>query len=959
MGAITTIPASYSFVDVLARGVLTAHGDDPLTLSQAKILLPSRRACRQLKEALIAQAEHDRLILPNIMALGDDDEAKLPWLVTSETTRNPPVSPLKRWLMLSEIIQRYPWKKHLSMLANEQQAGAIAHSIAQLIDELQREHISHEKLRHAAPDELAEHWQATGELLYDIIEKWREARDAAGYSDPVDYRNHVMEQQALALVKNPPDTPIYMAGTTGSMPSTRALLGAVHRLEQGMVILPGLDKTLDEASWQALEPHHPQYGLKQLLAHLDVSRSDVGFYGEAAEQAVDALWSSVMLPAARTEAWEASVQQGEQAIELVESATIHEEAQVIALMLRDAIEQQQTASLVTNHRPLAQRVAVLMGRWGVSVDDSAGVAMAELPVVQFLQHITSMIISRAAPVELLTLLKHPLCRMGYSVQDYKEIIALLEMYVLRGVRHYSSLEGVLTSVNYADISDNNKEKLLLFINKIKDIADVLGNESDATMDAWMKQHLLCAEQLAQTDEQSGAERLWLGEQGEQVARYAADVMEAATQLSISRLSYYHDLQAQCWQRGVYRPRYGTHPSVHILSPIEARLHHSDVMILADLNEGSWPAEQQPAWLNRAMRQSLGLPELERMTGLSAHDFVSFASAKRVILSRARKDDAGSPAQPARWLERLKAVAEISDILLTMSKPWVVWAQQLNNIETYEFEQPPAPCPPAKARPKRYSVSDVDLLLSNPYGYYAKHILKLLPLDPIDEDPQRRDFGTALHAILEAFIPQFDADAEDVKLLELWLTIAEEKLKPFTAARPALRAVWWPQAEAIGQRIVTHERARRVNGDIDRTIAEEKLEAQWGELTMVAKVDRVDMKRDGVIELIDYKTGQAPSGKAVKEGRAIQLPLSAAIVKDVKGLDVSDMAYWEVKASAKVKEVRVADALALRDEIAPKLKTRIEASLLPEVPYLSCPHAELRPAYDDYEQLARRKAWQEN
>ena len=106
-----------------------------------------------------------------------------------------------------------------------------------------------------------------------------------------------------------------------------------------------------------------------------------------------------------------------------------------------------------------------------------------------------------------------------------------------------------------------------------------------------------------------------------------------------------------------RPRYGAHPRLAIQGPLEARLHHADLMILGGLNEGVWPPDPPvDPWMSRPMRQEFGLPSPERRTGLSAHDFVQAFCAPEVIVTRSEKAD-GSPTVASRWLQRIDTVLE--------------------------------------------------------------------------------------------------------------------------------------------------------------------------------------------------------------------------------------------------------------------------------------------------------------
>src|SRR5699024_5306455 len=155
--------------------------------------------------------------------------------------------------------------------------------------------------------------------------------------------------------------------------------------------------------------------------------------------------------------------------------------------------------------------------------------------------------------------------------------------------------------------------------------------------------------LAASHEASGPERLWAGEEGEVAAEFMREfhaVVEGTAPLS--GLDY--PLLLETLLNGpVVRPRYGRHPRLAILGPIEARLQQ------ADLVAGTWPTESEPGpWLSRPMREDFGLPALERRIGLAAHDLAQAMGAERVVLTRARKVE-GTPSVPSRWLLRFDAL----------------------------------------------------------------------------------------------------------------------------------------------------------------------------------------------------------------------------------------------------------------------------------------------------------------
>ena len=100
-------------------------------------------------------------------------------------------------------------------------------------------------------------------------------------------------------------------------------------------------------------------------------------------------------------------------VSLIEAPSAQDEAEAIALILREAAETPgRTAALVSPDRLLARRVAVRLEAWGIRVDDSAGRPFAKTAPGTFLDLVIDAVAEDFAPAEVMALLKHPLTRLG-------------------------------------------------------------------------------------------------------------------------------------------------------------------------------------------------------------------------------------------------------------------------------------------------------------------------------------------------------------------------------------------------------------------------------------------------------------------------------------------------------------------------------------------------------------------
>ncbi|CAA7614549.1 double-strand break repair protein AddB [Magnetospirillum sp. SS-4] len=959
-----TIPPGLPFVDTLAAALLAEAGDDPLALAAMEVLLPTRRACRALSDAFLRLSGGRPLLLPRLRPLGDMDEDELD-LVAGDDSLDlaPAIAPLERRLILTRLI--------LAMAAGEahppspDQAARLAGELGRLLDAVRSERLDFARLATLVPDELAEHWQLTLTFLGLLTEAWPRILAERGVLEAEDRLDKVMAAQIESWRTRPPEHPVIAAGSTGSRPATADLLAAVAALPTGRVVLPGLDRDMDEAGWNGLDPAHPQYGLKLLLARLGTTRDAVRPLTDRPDPRPRRirLLAEAMRPAGACESWRDLTPLPPETLEGVtrlDAPGPRQEAGAIALMLREALEEPgRTAALVTPDRALARRVAAELERWGIRIDDSAGRPLGLTEPGAFLRLAVRMVDEDFAPHAVLACLKHPLAAAGRDAAQFRAAIRRLEVEILRGPRPAPGVAGLLAATR-----DGRAAALLADLDALAAGFAGLLRADPAPLTDLARAHMDFAERLAADDRLPGPARLWRGEAGEAGARFAADLAAAGPALGCIPGNRYPALFEELLAGQVARSAWDHHPRLHIWGPLEARLQHADLLILGGLNEGTWPAAPEPdPWMSRPMREAFGLPAHERRIGLAAHDFAQGFGAPAVVLTRSVRVD-GTPTVPSRWLMRLDAVMKATGLHFAgNARRWLDWHDLLDRPRTWARPSPPAPRPPVEARPRRLSVTEVETWMRDPYAIYARHVLGLRALDPIDADPGAAEYGSMVHLALERFAKEWPAalpaDAE-ARLIALGREAFAE-----TVASPAQWAFWWPRFQSIARWVVAMERERRPG--VKAIHAESRgaleIDAPAGPFTLVAKADRIDELRDGGLALIDYKTGQPPSAREVAAGYAPQLPLEAAIARHggfggIGAAEASELLYWRLKGGEDGGEQRSAgdDPFRLASEALEGLKALVAVFDDPATPYGARPHPEHAPKYSDYLHLARLREW---
>ncbi len=1010
------------FLDTLAGAILSgdlpvAGGAAPgkLELPRWTVLLPTRRAARALSEAFLRISDDSAMLLPRIRPLGDVDEDAVALSAPPGAGNEaelalslpPAIGTIERRLALTKLILK--WSSLNAERAADEgyrtratpaQASSLAVQLAALMDEFDIERVKLNKLAGLVPDLYAEHWEQTLDFLKIVTEMWSAHLDENGVMAPYERRDALMAAETARLQANPPDAPVIAAGSTGTVPATAALLEAVARLPNGAVVLPGLDLELDAESWaQITEPNphyeHPQLGMNQFLTRIGLTRADVMELGGGEPGGRAQLISEALRPAGTTQMWLGFAQTADreamakslEGVARINAPTGQDEAEMISLLLRHAVEQPgRVAALVTPDRTLARRVSVRLEKWDMDVDDSAGTPLDKTRPGSFMDALGEAAGSGFAPVPLLALLKHPLTRLGRTPGEIRRTARHLELAAFRQPATGKGLNAHREAVVRVRkmLSDgmrvnpalkrltpedwNSIDKLLVDLEAailpLASFFTIPGKE--VVFGDLLRAHVLAGEALACDEGQSSA-ALWRGEAGEALAGLLESLLSAkGSDLEIGPMDYpelYRSLVAGM----AVRPRAPTHPRIHIWGPLEARLQSPDMVVLGGLNEGTWPATpESDSWFSRPMRADLGLPSPERRIGLAAHDVTQLMGVGEVYLTRAEKVG-GAPTVPSRWLLRLDAVLDALELkdVLKPQQPWLAWARARDAVDAVTPVSAPAPCPPVSARPTGLSVTRIEAWMANPYAIFARDILKLHKLDELAGEPGAALKGTLVHDALMRFSQAHPGSLpNDIasELMRYANTLFGEfgdhaRIEAFWRGQLGVFARWFAATEP-GRRDGVSTVHAEVPGKLDLGGAEE--------FTLSAVADRLDELEDGTLVIYDYKTGTVPTARNVDDVKAPQLPLEAVIAQGggfegIPAARVSRLAYIRARGYGEGGEERDAGNKLIPDELASEalehLKVLVTAYADDAQPYKALRRARFDYRYDDYAHLARLQEWQ--
>ena len=1005
--AILNCPAHSPFLKTLAASILdgsiwNAGVPEPHDLPSLTIYLPSQAAVQPLKLEFLWLSPNEATFLPRIRVLGDADPLDLfaNYGTRMESTKAA-IALLKKALAIPPAFTELERQIHLSAHALEAatkmrstiaepgerlfpdllavSAAAIATEIGALIDEAHNEGADLSRIDMLDSAQSSGSEQLSLHLLRAVRKSWAAQKLREGKLDAQERRNRLMaiEAEFIRLSK----APVIVAGSTGSVAATMALMETLKGRPNAAIVLQGLDRNLDEESWAALgnHPEHPQHGLHQLLAKLDAEREAIrDLQMPAKENEVgrrSAFLSEALRPSSTTAQW-ASFASAERktdgspapGLALIEAETINDEAAAIALILREALETKgQTAALVTPDEKLIGRVRHALTSWGLPnpVEDSNPDSLALRAVITA---------ANGKPEDFVALLRSAQGDEAASIRRFAELI---DLGVLRQMWRPSSMADVPAALARAQhaiaagearhpamkrIETAEWEAARAFAERVLDALSPFTSKAaePLTFREWTAIHSAVLARLAEL----GIGALTSEDSEPSTLADASKVHARSLSFDIAGYAgFFGGISTMRAKPAAEHP----HPRLFLWRPLDARLLAADVIVLGGLNEGSWPKIGGPSpWLNRKDRAFVGLSPEERRIGLAARDFTALAAiAPRVFLTRAKKVN-GSLTRPSRWIARLKALATGAGKLETLQpeNPWLSWARLHRAPIKVTPVDCPAPRPPFAARPRRLSVTAIETWFANPYAIYARHILGLEPLRRAGETHDARDKGILYHAALHRFFQTHPGplppNAEE-KLVRCLDKAADElgfnlENAPFWRPRFARFADWFTSTEGNRRAGIVALKSE-VGGKL-------KLDAAAGPFEVTARADRIDICQDGAVRIYDFKTSANAAKLSAARG-APQLALEGLLVKEGAFAGISPGSELELRyivatggePPGEIVELRMPCGEAIQ-AAATGLALRIARFDDPATPYAYEIRAIFRDKADNdpYAHLARVKEW---
>lgn len=979
MGKIYKIDLSEPFPKALAQGLIERFCN-PQDMARCLVLLPSRRACLFFQNALqnLVQLKGQNILLPKIVSLSDIEDGSHNLILNAGLEKNisEPLSSLHQMGLLVHLVMDFQKRAYLKY--NPSQAFDLTFDLMSLLDEAQTANVSLDTLDQLAPQVFSHHWQVVLEFLNIIKTFYPQILKDLKKMDPSVFKRENLLNLSKEWLKNPIETPVILAGTTATRFATQKLAQSILKLKQGHIVLPGVDLDSFDKPF-VLNPNHPQFALHEFVKSLqEETNNQNGFQIQnwVEQQENSNLNKSVFgsrtrfLHAAMGDCFAQAIHINEtdlidatKDVTLLECNNLSQEACSIAVILRSLLEDKKNKSivLVTPDRQLARRVKVELKRWNIVPNDSAGTPLSQTPVGQFF-NLCGAMLNNPNIGEFLSLLKHPLCakngfetKQGYvSRANHLSFSRILEARYFRG-RPFFSIDNLSSHMVHDNEPMKNWLDHILTMIKIN-----FKNSNLKFLNEWIDVHYDLARNFFGGD----INQLWTQEDGVELRKQIETLQTSGHLFPKLKSPDYISLLKKILAKGAIHPVEGLNHPIMILGTIESRHHNADAIILASMNEETWPKlPDVDPWLNRSMRAQIGLPSLERKIGLSAHDFCVCFSAPQVFITRSKRGN-GADTTASRFIVRLETFLKKHNVSLKkQANNWLDLANQLilkpnqNNqsMNDTNFNEGIYACPAQQFRPLEYSLTDIQTYVNEPYVYYARKILKLSPLKPLHTKLEASDRGILLHKIFELVLKEFNPHSR-FELNDIYeiASVLFQKHKD----DPLVQTFWWGRFENIAKwfHAVLSEQKRAIEKVYTEVEGKMKVFTKAGEATITGKADRIDLLGNGLLRIIDYKTGTPPSAKDLENFRAPQLPLEALIAvnanefngfENVHKTGVESIEFWHLKGDAKGGVIEPYKKMEnLIDTTQESLLILLEYCLSPDKPYITTGY------YQDYLPLTR-------
>ena len=859
------IPSNYNFIKTLANWLKNDYNND---FSDLKIFLPNQRSSRKLRKELLNLPDFNSKNSVKIKSFADlniqDFYDFLPNKLCAEI-----ISELSKIKVLNRVdaiffICDQVKKNTIFGAQNFTQRYKIAKSLYQLFEDLEENQIDALQIKSIDDSNLAKHHQFTVEFFQSFYIQIKNYLIKNNLMFAGSFHNLLCNKYIEIIETQKISQNIVIAGSTGSILSSKKLIKAIKNYQNGCVILYGYQKHLN------VEEIHPQFYLNELIKFLDLEKLKIVEIKNSefinSPEIRKSFCNLVFNDYKNFENFKKSCEEIGKNNEIADIASNLEiscfdneinEAKAIVKIINENNQKNLEIAVICNNQNLSRILKSYLNAYQVNYNDASSQSAIYLDIIGFLLLIFEIKNNEFNSHIFLSFLKH-----NFFVKlDNKKLIEEFEIKILRDDRLNLGREGVEAKIKNSNFAD--------FFNKIIDNLPV-----DNSLNSLIKAFEFFANQNFNqilSNSIAGKEIFEFFELLKQQNFYFQNIEDL--KIIFNEISYFEKSKLDS--------------NIDILSPIEARLLNFDLIIVSSLNENDFPQIDNHGWIGAKIKKDLGVNKTLKKIGQNGFDFCNYLSNKKVILTHS-KYRLGQHNVESPFITKLKTLCKILNLNIDKSQ----FYQRKINENLHFISQYLVPSfgnPSENYRPKNYYITDISHLISNPYFIYVKKVLKIEEFKKIDYEPSYAEFGSFIHKALEEYVKN-PTNINFEEIFEKYFLSKQAKL------------IWYPKFLKIFENFCEDNKEFIDN----ENILEESIKIDFENIKISGKVDRILIDEGQNIKIIDYKTGQVPTKKDVLCGLEPQLTIYALILSETlfKNSKIKELNYWKLTRTDGSKIIKI-------------------------------------------------------
>lgn len=437
-------------------------------------------------------------------------------------------------------------------------------------------------------------------------------------------------------------------------------------------------------------------------------------------------------------------------------------------------------------------------------------------------------------------------------------------------------------------------------------------------------------------------------------------------------------------------------SLQVMGILETRNLDFDNVIILSMNDDNFPGSMSGAssFIPYNLRAAYGIPTPEHHESVHAYYFYRLIQrAKRVDMLYCSHADEKSTGEQSRYIYQLDFESPYKPMRTNVAVDVAVMERPNNRIEKQGNVLKELECFTADENKKMLSPSAFANYVACPMKFYFASVAKLKNPDELTEDVDSPMFGTILHDAMEIlYTPLIGIDSPSEQLKQISNKQIEEAViksinknylnrnsnieEGFTGQLMLVKRII---SKYICQGIIPYDAA---HADFALMSAEEDIETLFEidngqNIRIGGRADRIDSLNNGLIRVVDYKTGEKHLDFASVESlftgssrnklrNLLQTMIYSMVLRDTYKRDVQPALYFAryihnenysplltTKDSNKQKIEVTYNRFA--EEFEATLKTKLNELFDSSIPFERCPDSESNTicAFCDFKTLCKR------